>query len=107
MKKIPILNFSLRADKDATKPATTVELLRLTLGQPPGASMGNPHGGFDFATIRARNRVADVLDGLKPGASEIKFEDADYATAVQCVKDYRGWQMLHKEIEQFAAQFGL
>ncbi len=107
MKKIPILQYTLRADENATKPATTVELLRLVLAQPPAPSQQNPTGGFDFLTIRARNRVADTLDKLTADAKEIKFEDADYATAVQCVRDYRGWRTTHKDVEKFATQFGL
>lgn len=107
MKKVPIIQYTLRADETATKPATTAELLRLVLGQPPSPSQLNPSGGFDFATIRARNRVADVLDKLMPGATEIKFEDADYQTAVQCVREYRGWRTTHKDVEKFATQFGL
>ncbi len=107
MKKLPILNYALRADVNAINQATTVDLIRLVLAPPPAPSPENPRGGFDFLTIRARNRVADVLDKLPADAKEIKFEDADYATTVQCVRDYRGWLTPHKEIDRFVTQFGL
>lgn len=105
MKTIPNLTFTIKAAPDSDKNATTADILRATLAQPPAPTAENPRGGFDFATMRARNRIADVLDKVKRGG-EIKLEDADFAAAVQCVKDYR-WPSAHPDFLKFAELFGL
>ena len=98
MKTVQNLSFTIKTVPTSPNTATTVSLLELVLAQPPQT-------GFDFATMRARNRVADVLAKVAPGAG-IELEDADYATAVQCVKDYR-WGATHPDLLKFAEQFGL
>ncbi len=107
MKKVPILQFTLRADPESNANATTADLIILVLKQPPLPSQQNPTGGFDFAAIRARLRVTQALEKLKPSSKEIAFEDADYKTVVECVREYRGWRTTHGDIVQFCEQFGL
>lgn len=89
----PIYRFVLDG-----KPATAASFLGWTLLQPP-------QQGFDFATMRARGRIADVLEKLQPG-EEIKLEDADYAVARGCVETMR-WPMSHPDICKFGELFGL
>ena len=98
MKTIPNPSFTLKAQSDDKQTATAADLLKLTLTQPP-------QGGFDFATMRARNHIADVIEKTKRGA-EIKLEDADFAVAKKCVEDYR-WGGNHPDILKFAELFGL
>jgi len=95
MKTTPNVTYKTTPDG---KPITTVSLLQDCL-----KSM--PQGGFDFATIRARTRIADVLEKLKEG-EEIKLEDADHAAAVEAIKGTR-WVVADKHLIQFAEQFGL
>ena len=54
MKTIPNLKFTIK-DPDGKTDATTASLLQLCLNVPPS-------GGLDFATIRTRLRVSDVLE---------------------------------------------
>lgn len=103
MKTVPNVTFTLKAD--GLTPSTTASLLRLTLAQQPAPSPANPQGGFTFEIMRSRNRIADVIDKLKDGAP-LKLEDADYANAVQCVRDMR-WGTNHPDLLKFAEQFGL
>jgi hypothetical protein len=98
MKNIPNLQFTIKTDPAAKKPATAADLLKITLTQ-------TPQGGFDFATMRARNRLADALDKVKAGG-DIRLEDADFVTAKQCVGSYR-WAACHPDLLKFAALFGL
>lgn len=110
MKKLPILQYAIRTRPEDTADATTVELIRMVLAQPPTPSPQNPNGGFDFLEVRARNRIADALDKLTTEAKEIKFEDADFAVVVQCVRAFRGWNFTKNSgpnIEKFVSQFGL
>ena len=97
MKTIPNLKFTIK-DPDGSTNATTASLLQLCLNVPP-------QGGLDFATIRTRLRVADVLEKAKPG-SDIKLEDSDYATALEAVRAMK-WGGVHKDILRFADEFGL
>lgn len=90
MKELP--NLQLNPE------TTTVSLLTVALNTPP-------QQGFDFTAIRARNRVADAIEGLKAG-DVIKLEDADYTVAVDAIKGVR-WTARSKEILKFAEQFGL
>jgi hypothetical protein len=56
--------------------------------------------------MRARNRVADALEKLPADATEIAFEDADFATARQCVEAFK-WGTSHSDLLKFAALFDL
>lgn len=96
MKNIP--NIPLTIELKPGEVATAATLLNLCLANPPPA-------GFDYAMMRARNRVSDAIDGLRVG-DEIKLEDADYATAVEAVKTMR-WAAKHKDILKFAELFGV
>ncbi len=97
MKEIPNLTFQL---KDGAENHTTVSLLRFCLTQTPA-------GGFDFATIRARNRVDAVLEKVpKTEGGLIALEDADHVVAVQVVQATR-WGSAHKDLIKFGEQFGL
>lgn len=90
MKEIPVKSFN---EKDST-----VTLLLVCLNTPPA-------GGFDFATIRARNRIADAVEKLQPGEI-IKLEDSDYSMAQEAIKATR-WVVRNKELLQFGEAFGL
>lgn len=96
MKNIPNVTFNTGDEKNPT--TTTAKMLASCLESPPEKY-------FDFATIRAHNRVADVLDKVQDGG-EIVLEDADYATALSAIKNTR-WIKPGKHIIQFADQFGL
>lgn len=96
MKSIPILTFKELVSDG--KNATTVSLLKTCL-------QSQPQGGFDFATMRGRLKIEGVLD--KVGKSKtIELEDADYAIAVQAVKETR-WINYGPHLVQFGEQFGL
>lgn len=97
MKNIPNLTLNT-GDKD-NPTTTTAKMLSACL------ESGRPEHGFDFSVIRARNRVADVLEKVQDGG-EIVLEDADYATAIESIKLTR-WLKPSKHIIQFADQFGL
>lgn len=99
MKSIPNLQFAIKHNAGDALGHTTASLLKLTLTQ-------SPQGGFDFATMRGRGRVADVLDKLPADASTIEFEDSDFATARQCAEAYR-WGAHHPDLLKFADLFGL
>ena len=99
MKSIPNVQFTIKANVSDAANATVASLLKLTLGQPP-------ERGFDFATIRARNKVADALDKVKPGDATLELEDADFVTARQCVEAFR-WGSANPEVIKFAELFGL
>ena len=96
MKTIPNLTLKIK-ETEGGKNATSASLLRFCLAQPP-------EQGFDFATMRARNRIADVLNKVKAGG-EIKLEDADHATAVACVKAAH-FSVSHPDLLKFADLFG-
>ena len=98
MKNIPNLQFSIKTDPNAKGLATAADLLKITLNHAP-------QGGFDFATMRKRSRLADALDKVKAGG-DIKLEDADFATAKDCVGAYR-WAAAHPDLIKFADLFGL
>jgi len=99
MKSLPNIKFSLKAHTNDESPATAATLLKLTLSQPPPQ-------GFDFATMRARNKIADVLDKVTPDAATIELEDADFVVARQCVEAFR-WGSAHPELLKFGALFDL
>ncbi len=94
MKNTPNVTFAFKVDN---KNATTASLLNLCLAHPPA-------GGFDFAIMRSRNRVADVCDKVKAGG-EIKLDDADHVTAVEAVKNMK-WGISNKELLKFGELFG-
>ncbi len=94
MKTTPNVTFALKIDG---KNATTAILLGICLAHPP-------KDGFDFATMRARNRVAEVIEKTKAGG-EIKLEDTDHAAAIEAVKNMK-WGMSHKELLKFGDLFG-
>lgn len=90
MKEIPNVKF--------TEADSAVSLLKLALQFPP-------QGGMDFAEIRARNRIADIIEKVEAGGV-IKLEDADHAKAVEFVKLVR-WTSSPKHLIAFAELFGL
>ena len=96
MKTTPNLTFQLK-DSDG-KPMTAAKFIALCLANPPPQ-------GFDFATMRGRNRVADAIEKVKAGG-EIKLEDADHAVAVEAVRQMK-WGTSHKDILKFGELFGL
>lgn len=96
MKEIPNTTFTIRVSE--SKQHTTASMLMLCLNNPP-------QGGFDLATMRARNRVADVVEKT-PDGGEIKLEDSDYATAQDSIRGMR-WGAAHKDILKFSELFGL
>ncbi len=99
MKTIPNVIFKIKeSDAKDAKNSTAAFLLKMCLAQPPPV-------GFDFSTMRARNRIADALDKSKPGG-EIKLEDADFAAAVECVKSMK-WGANHPDLLKFGELFGL
>lgn len=98
MKNIP--NKIFPASGPEAKPTTVAELLEQCLTIPP-------QGGFDFTTMRARNRVSSALDAVKgKDGGEIALEDADYATAQEAIKATR-WVKNDKHLLEFAGLFGL
>lgn len=99
MKTLPNVQFSLKANANDPANATVASLVKLTLCQ-------TPPQGFDFSTMRARQRVADALDKLSPDAPTIELEDADFATARQCVEAFK-WGSYHPELLQLAKLFDL
>lgn len=98
MKTVQNVKYGIRVRENDQQNATTASLLLLVLQQPPP-------GGFDFPTMRSRNRVIDAVE-KNPNAISIEFEDADYKTAADCVRDYR-WIVNHRDVLKFAEQFGL
>jgi hypothetical protein len=94
MKKIPNLSF---APKDA-EPQTVAKLLSACLNTPPPQ-------GFDFATMRIRNKIQDVLDSAENN-QEIVLEDAQFSAAVEAVKMTR-WRSREKHLIEFGELFGL
>ncbi len=94
MKTTPNVTFAMKIEG---KNATAAILLGICLAHPPKE-------GFDFALMRARNRIADVCEKVKPG-SEIKLDDADHVVAVEAVKGMK-WGMSHKELLKFGELFG-
>lgn len=95
MKSVPNATFALKNDGEN---ATVASLLTLCLNNAP-------LGGFDFATMRARNRVAVVLEALEDGDT-IDLEDADHKTAVEAVRQMK-WGVAHPDMLKFAELFGL
>lgn len=101
MKTLLNLQFTIPVAIDpagSSRPGSTASILALTLNAPP-------QGGFDFAAMRARKRVADAIEKVAPG-DEISLEDADFQTAKSCVENYR-WGGNHPDLIKFAEQFGL
>ena len=96
MKTIPNPTFEVEF-ADIPKPITAARLLQVCLSRPPAQ-------GFDYATMRARNKVEDVLDKATDGGT-IELEDADHATACACVRDMR-WGIKHRDLVKFADLFG-
>lgn len=96
MKTITNITFSVSDNPLSKHMSTTASLLKLTLSQPPAQ-------GFDFTTMRLRNRIADVADR---GGDLLSFEDSDFAAAKECVAAYR-WGAAHPDLIKFAEQFGL
>ncbi len=76
---------------------TTSSLLKESLNFPP-------QGGFDFDTMRKRNRVAVAIEKAKDG--EIELEDADFETAVVAIKAVK-WSVNAPHLLEFGEQFGL
>ena len=93
MKTIPNITFDAKPE-----PVSVAKLLETCLATPP-------QQGFDFATIRARQRVQDVLDKVTDGG-EIQLEDADFQTAKDAVAVTR-WVRPDKHLLSFAELFGL
>lgn len=85
-------------NKQFTETQSTVSILKDCLKFPP-------QGGFDFPTMRSRNKIADVLDKVTAGGV-IELEDADHAAAVEAIKNTR-WNVVDKHLLDFAEQFGL
>ncbi len=98
MKNLINMQFTIKANDGDKTGHTTATLLKHAL-------MQTPQGGFDFATMRARNKVADLLDKTKAGDT-IKLEDADFATSRKCVEDCR-WGAVHPDLLKFGELFGL
>lgn len=99
MKNIPNPTFSIPFTVGPNgRNATAKDLLLAAVDQ-------SPQGGFDLATQRARNRIADKLEKTADGA-EIELEDSDYASAQEAIKAWRSG-IRHKDIEQFYALFGI
>ncbi len=99
MKNIPNPTFSIPFTVGPNgRNATAKDLLLAAVDQAP-------NGGFDLATQRARNRVADAVEKVAEGG-EIVLEDADYTTAQEAVKAWRSG-IRHKDIEQFYALWGV
>ena len=96
MKNIPNLQLSIVSEKNL--PYTAKGLLSLCLNN-------TPPGGFDLATMRARNRVADAIEKVEEGGT-INLEDADFAAAQDAVRQMK-WSGMHKDIVKFAELFGV
>lgn len=96
MKTIPNLIFTVKGEKDEL--LTAAKLLKVCLENPPAA-------GFDFASMRARNRIMDTVDSAEDGGT-INLEDADFSVAVESVKAMK-WPRMHKDLLKFAELFGL
>ena len=99
MKSIPNLKFTIKLLDADTAPATSATLIKFTLNQAPDQ-------GFDFATMRARSKVADALDKMAPDTAVIEMEDTDFATARGCVESFR-WSVGHPDLVKFGELFGL
>ena len=99
MKSLPNIRFSLKNLPTDSEGHTTATLLKFTLAQPPAQ-------GFDFVTMRARNKIADACDKTPPDTATLELEDADFAIARKCVEDYR-WGASHPDLLRFAELFGL
>ena len=84
MKKIENKNYTMMADKDRT--ATTVDLIKLCLNQPP-------QGGFNYEDLKNRERIDNALETME-------FEDADFKNLVNYVKAMR-WNIRHADILDF------
>lgn len=90
MKQIPNRRY--------TEVDTTATMLLVCLNFPP-------QGGFDLATIRARIKVADIAEKVKP-EEMIVLEDADFATVQAAIKQVR-WSKPDRYVLLFAEQFEL
>jgi hypothetical protein len=99
MKSVLNIQFSkLKARPDSSSFATSGELLLLVLEQAPPQ-------GFDFATMRIRSKIADVVGKTEVGGT-IELEDADYTHARDAVASFR-WGSNQPELVKFAELFGL
>lgn len=99
MKSVLNIQFSkIKARPDSASFATSGELLLVVLEQVPAQ-------GFDFATMRVRSKIADVVSKAEVGGT-IELEDADYAHARDAVGAFR-WGSNQPEFIKFAELFGL
>lgn len=96
MKTIPNVTYTLKLDQE--RYGTTASLLSICIKNPPP-------GGFDLAEMRARNRIADVVEKT-PERESIFLEDADYSTAARAVGLMR-WGQYHPDLLAFGKLFGL
>lgn len=64
-----------------------------------------PQTGFDFALMRARQRVDDVISAAEDGGI-IKLEDADFAVALEAIKATR-WVAREPHLIEFADLLGV
>jgi len=97
MKQIPNKLFVINAAGKA-EPVSVAKLLLQALNTPP-------QGGFDLATIRARNRVSVVAESVDDGGT-ISLEDADFQTAKEAVAATK-WSIREPFIVEFSELFGL
>ena len=79
----------------AKQTTTYGELLTMCLDKPP-------QNGFSGKEIRQRGRVAKAIDDTEDGT--IKFEDADYAKALECVKAMM-WAVRDDKLSTFEDDF--
>lgn len=93
-----VLNLTFQPDNPKEEVTNTAKVIAMCLKT-------MPERGFDFAEIRARQRIFDVVEKTKDGG-EIVLEDADYNKLVECVKASR-WIEPSKHLITFAEQFNL
>ena len=82
--------------KDSKRMMTYVDLLRLALEH-------RPEQGFVLSEMRARMRILDKIDALKPdpeNATELVLEDADFEKLKYCVAQAK-WGFIHRDLVQF------
>ena len=95
-----VINKAFAPSTPDAKATTVAELLEICLSVPPT-------GGFDFAIMRDRNRVADAVAPVKNSINaDIILEDADFETAVAAIKNTR-WARNDKHLLEFASLFGI
>jgi hypothetical protein len=95
MKTIP--NETTDLPKSPTEPtSTTGDIIMFALNQ-------SPQGGYDLATLRARSRVAAVID---KSTETLSFEDADLETVKAAVRACR-WPWRHASVLKLADDLGI